>query len=529
MISDRQMDEERDELDRELIEHTLDSADSVEQDVPLLRARNLRKEFSGTVAIDNVSLDLEPGKVVAVVGENGAGKSTLKNLLIGLLDPDDGSLEMEGTLLPGRFHAADLGIAAVHQEFSLFSDLTVAENICILDLPGRQPFVNWKQVNEIGSRYLDMIGADLDPDALVASLSTGKQQLVEIAKALRHSSKLLILDEPTTSLTNPEREHLFRIIEKFKQDGLAIIFISHFIEEVYEIADTAVVLRDGQYVGGGKVSELPRRKLEEMMVGRPIEDRKTEVGVPEKETVLKVENLSSGSEVKNISFDLKRGEILGLSGLMGAGRTELVEAIYGLRPSNGQIWIYGEEITSLDPGTLRDLGVSFVPEDRRRNGLFGIRSLKENLTIAAIRDLVRRVIPGIGFQGEKQSALNIAKELHVVHSGVDREIRFLSGGNQQKALLARWLAIKPVICILDEPTRGVDIGAKEEIHNLIGDLACSGVAVLMVSSELPELMRLSHRILVLRKGEAVKELTREQFDPLTIIQYAASEGGEVSI
>ena len=515
-------------MEKELLINDPPSTVETDGTVPLLRARELSKEFAGTKAVNIVSIDLEAGKVVAVVGENGAGKSTLKNLLIGLLEPDEGYIELEGERLPRSFHAADLGIAAVHQEFSLFSDLTIAENICILDLPGSKPFVSWRRTNEIARKYLDMIGADLDPEVTVSSLSTGKQQLVEIAKALRHAGKVLILDEPTTSLTNPEREHLFNIIRKLKNNGLAIIFISHFIEEVYEIADSAVVLRDGHHVGGGSVSELPRRQLEELMVGRPIEDRLAKIGTPQVHPVLKVEDLSSEEDVKNISFELNKGEIIGLSGLMGAGRTELVEAIYGLRPQSGEVWVDGKKITNITPVAMRSLGVSFVPEDRRRNGLFGIRSLKENLTIAAIRDLVQRSIPGIGFKGEKESAIRIANGLHVVHAGIEREIRFLSGGNQQKALLARWLAINPKICILDEPTRGVDIGAKEEIHDLIAELACSGVAVLMVSSELPELIRLSHRIIILRNGRAVKELKRDEFDPMTIIQYAASEAVEVS-
>jgi ABC-type sugar transport system ATPase subunit len=495
-------------------------------DRTLLRTRELRKAFSGTVAIENVSIDLEPGKVVAVVGENGAGKSTLKNLLIGLLEPDNGYIELEGERLPSRFHAADLGIAAVHQEFSLFNDLSVAENICIVGLPGTRPLVNWRRTRETATEYLEMIGADLDPDVAVSTLSTGEQQLVEIAKALRHASKVLILDEPTTSLTNPERELLFSIIRKLKQSGLAIIFISHFIEEVYDIADQAIVLRDGHYVGGGTVADLPRRRLEELMVGRPIEDRKTDTGTPGAEIVLKVEDLASDEDVKGVSFELHKGEILGLSGLMGAGRTELVEAIFGLRPRSGNVWISGRRIHANSAAAMRKLGVSFVPEDRRRNGLFGIRSLKENLTIAAIRRLVQRAIPGIGFKGERDSATRLADEMRIAYSGIEREVRFLSGGNQQKALLARWLAIEPSLCILDEPTRGVDIGAKEEIHNLIGKLARSGVAVLMVSSELPELMRLSHRIIILRKGKAVKELAQEEFDPMTIIQYAASETAE---
>ncbi|MGQ9566705.1 MAG: sugar ABC transporter ATP-binding protein [Anaerolineae bacterium] len=493
--------------------------------VPLLRARGLVKAFSETVAVNHVDLDVERGQVVAVVGENGAGKSTLKNLLTGLLEPDRGVIELEGQRI-ARFHAADLGIAAVHQEFSLFPTLSVAENICIVDLPGRRGLVDWEETKRIAKQYLDMIGADLDLEMPVERLSTGEQQLVEIAKALRQATRLLILDEPTASLSQPERERLFQVIRRLRERGLGIIYISHFIDEVYEIADTAVVLRDGHHVGGGPVAELPRAKLEELMVGRPIAERREEVGAPGQEVALKVEGFTAEPWFRDISFELRKGEILGLSGLMGAGRTELVEAIYGLRKARGRLWVGGQEVDHPTPPKMRQLGVAFVPEDRRRSGLFAIRSLKENLTAAALARLVRWLIPGVGFRGEKRAAEEIAKKFRIVHAGVERAVRYLSGGNQQKALLARWLALEPRVLILDDPTRGVDIGAKDEIHGLIAQLARSGTAVLMVSSELPELLMLAHRIIVLRKGSAVAEFTRGAFDPKEIIRYAASEQRE---
>ncbi len=493
----------------------------------LLKATGLTKVFSGTVAVENVDIELQRGQVVAVVGENGAGKTTLKNLLCGLLEPEHGKIELEGKEI-SHFNAAELGIAAVHQEFSLFRSLSVAENICIVDLPMRRSFVDWQETREVARKYLDMIGANLDLDAPVEKLSTGEQQLVEIAKALRQATRILILDEPTASLTEPERESLFTIIRNLRERGLGIIFISHFIDEVYEIADLAVVLRDGHHVGGGPVATLPRMKLEELMVGRSIQTRTVKTETPSDKVALKVEELTSESNFYDISFELRQGEILGLSGLMGAGRTELVESIYGLRPSKGKIWVAGELVEHRRPAIMRKLGMAFVPEDRRRNGLFDIRSLRENLTVAAIARLVQQIIPGVGFQGEKKNASRIAENLRIVHPGIERAIRFLSGGNQQKALLGRWLAIEPHVCILDEPTRGVDIGAKEEIHALIGKLARSGTAVLLVSSELPELMMLAHRIIVLRKGRAVIEFTKDEFDPRMIIKYAASVAGEVN-
>lgn len=485
------------------------------------------KTFASTVAVNDVDIEVERGQIVAVVGENGAGKTTLKNLLIGLLEPNQGIIELDGERI-SHFDAADLGIAAVHQEFSLFSSLSVAENVCIVDLPGPGGLINWDEVHEIARGYLDMIGADLDPRVPVERLSTGEQQLVEIAKALRQATRLLILDEPTASLTRPERERLFEIIRRLRDRGLGIIYISHFMDEVYEIGDYVVVLRDGQHVGSGAVSEVPRRELEKMMVGRPIADREEEVGEPSDEVMLCIEGFTAEPHFRDVSLELNKGEILGLSGLMGAGRTELVEAIYGLRGAKGQLWVNGKQVGDPSPAKMRELCVAFVPEDRRRNGLFAIRSLKENLTAAALARLVERVVPGVGFRGEKENAKEIADKFGVVYGAIGKAIRFLSGGNQQKALLGRWLAIKPDILILDEPTRGVDIGAKDEIHGLIADLARSGTAVLMVSSELPELLMLCHRIAVVRKGAVVAEFERDEFDPKEIIRYAASanEGEE---
>ena len=494
---------------------------------PLLRTVGLTKSFGATLALSQVDLEVERGQVVAVVGENGAGKSTLKNLLCGLIEADAGNIELDGQPI-SRFRAADYGIAAVHQEFSLFHSLSVAENVCISDLPGSGAFIDWKDTRAVAAQYLDIIGAQLDLDAAVELLSTGEQQLVEIAKALRQADRILVLDEPTASLTEPERDRLFEVIRRLRARDLGMIFISHFIDEVYEIADYIVVLRDGQRVGGGPADELPRRQLEELMVGRAVSQQDTDTGTPGDAVVLELEHLSSGSDVIDVSFAVRRGEIVGLSGLMGAGRTELVEAIYGLRPSEGKVLVDGRLEAQRSPNTMKNLGLAFVPEDRRRHGLFAVRPLRENLTAAAVDRLVHRRLAGFGFSGERDSAEKLADDLHVVHPGLEAAVRFLSGGNQQKSLLARWLAIRPRVCIFDEPTRGIDIGAKEEVHALVGDLARNGTAVLMVSSELPELMQLAHRIIVLRQGRAVAEFSRP-FDPRAIIQYAASaveESGE---
>lgn len=508
-------------VSREEVEEQGVGIQDVQAAPPLLRATELTKAFGATVAVNDVDLEVERGQVVAVVGENGAGKSTLKNLLVGLLEPDTGSIELDGESV-SHFRAADLGIAAVHQEFSLFPSLSVAENVCISDLPGNGATINWRETREVAREHLDIIGAHMDLDAPVESLSTGEQQLVEIAKALRQADRLLILDEPTASLTEPERERLFDVIRRLRERGLGMIFISHFIDEVYEIADSVVVLRDGHRVGGRPVAEMPRRELEELMVGRPVSELNVEIGLPGDEVVLRVEGLSSEPDFADVSFDLHSGEILGLHGLMGAGRTELVEAIYGLRPSRGQVWVSGSAVPNRNPTLMRHLGVAFVPEDRRRHGLFAVRPVRENLSAAAISSLVRRWLPGFGFGGERASTAEIAENMRIVHPGLENPVRILSGGNQQKTLLGRWLAIEPHVCIFDEPTRGVDIGAKSEIHTLIGELSKRGAAVLLITSELPELMALAHRIIVLHKGKAVAEFSRPEFDPRVIIEHAAS-------
>lgn len=492
------------------------------QAFPLLRATNVTKTFAGTVALKGVDLELKHGQIVSIVGENGAGKSTLKNILCGISVPDEGELELEGRKIR-HFHAADLGIAAVHQEFSLFKDLSVMENICIVGLPGSGGIVNWREARKLSRKYLEMVGADLKPDTAVERLSTGEQQLVEIAKALRYASKILILDEPTTSLTSPERKRLFEVVKRLVARGLGIIFITHFIDEVYEIADRIVVLRDGQFVGGGSVTEIPRRQLEELMVGRSIVDRKVDIGCPSAEAALEVRSLGAPPRVHDVSFTLHRGEILGVSGLMGAGRTELVESIFGLRACSGEVLVNGRPARRTSPVGMKMLEVAFVPEDRHTHGLFEVRSLKENISAAAVRKFVKRVLYGVGFRGEQKKTSEVAEQLRVVHPGIERPVSSLSGGNQQKSLIGRWLAIEPEILILDDPTRGVDIGAKNEIHETIAELSRSGKSVLLVSSDLAELMLLCHRIIVLRKGRVTAELGRDKFDPVEIIKYAARE------
>ncbi len=487
---------------------------------PVLSISNLKKSFGSKTVVNDVSFDIYPGEVIALVGENGAGKSTLKNMLCGLLKPTDGQIII-GDKPVENINSLEHGICAVHQELSLFPSLTVAENICITDLPVKHKIIDLKKVKDIAKKQLEFLGADIEPSSLVETLGMGQQQMVEIAKALLYADKFLILDEPTTSLTIPERKKLFSIVKKLKEHGIAILLISHFMDEIFDNCDKYVCLRDGQQVGEGLISEVSQSQLEAMMVGRAISESVIDIGTPTNEEIIRVENLSS-YEFNNISFSVKKGEILGFQGLVGAGRTEVMEAIFGIRPYKGKVFIEGKEVIKPTPKKMKELGVSLVTEDRKRSGLFGIRSVRENITIGELSKFSDRKIKGVGFKNEHVKSNEVITDMNVSTPHLESKITSLSGGNQQKVILGRWLAPNPSIIILDEPTKGVDVGAKFEIHNKIADLAKQGVAVILVSSDMPELLALSHRIQVMRIGHIVGEVEREDFDSTKIISMAVN-------
>ncbi|WP_017446377.1 sugar ABC transporter ATP-binding protein [Gayadomonas joobiniege] len=487
---------------------------------PVLSVDKLHKAFNGKTVVSGLTFDLYPGEILALVGENGAGKSTSKNMLCGLLAPTGGEILIEQQKVAevdGALH----GISAVHQELSLFKSLTVAQNLCINDLPGSNLNIDWSKAEKIARKELDFLGVAIDPQALVGDLGAGKQQIVEIAKALLHANKVLILDEPTTSLTKPEREKLFAVMQKLKARGVAMIFISHFMDEVYQMADKYLVLRDGQQVAAGELAKTPRSELEALMVGREMTQSQIELAPPQNQVSLAVRQLTS-CHFNQISLNLKKGEIIGIGGLMGAGRTELAEAISGLRPAQGEIYIGGKFIKRPSLATMLKHKLCYVTEDRRGLGLFPQRSVKENMTAANLSNFVQPLFRGIGFKNEQAAAQQVVDKMNVVLPDINSAVSHLSGGNQQKVLLGRWLACQPEILILDEPTKGVDIGAKLDIHKKIAALAASGVAVLLVSSDLQELLDLSHRIIVMRTGEQVAEFNRDAFDPTKIIAAAAS-------
>lgn len=489
---------------------------------PVLSVRNLSRAFAGKTVVDDVSFDIFPGETIGLVGENGAGKSTTKNMLCGLLQPSKGEILVGGKVVP-HIDGPEHGISAVHQELSLFGSLTVAENMCITDLPGRPARVDWTEADRIAKAQLEFLGIEIDTQATIESLGAGRQQVVEIAKALLHADRVLILDEPTTSLTAIEREKLFAIIDTLKARGVAIIFISHFMEEIYRVCDKFIVLRDGKQVGGGYLADVPQRQLEEMMVGRTIEDSRIDLAPPGGEEALRVEGLTA-IDFEDVGFTVHKGEILGISGLMGAGRTEIAEAIFGLRPAAGQIRVHGETVSPVTVQAMKERGVCYVPEDRRTNGLFLNRPVRENLSAAAVLNFVQRSLKGFGFRGEKARAREEVKARNISVPSIENRVSDLSGGNQQKVLLGRWLSMLPDILIFDEPTKGVDIGAKFDIHATIAELARAGKAVVIVSSDLPELLHTTHRILVMRKGHVVGEFQRDDYDSVKIISLAASAG-----
>jgi len=493
----------------------------------LLALRQIKKSFVGVPVLRDVSLSIGKGEVVALVGENGAGKSTLKNIMSGLLGPDAGEIRL-GERVLSRLRVEDVksfGIGTIHQELSLFDTLSVAENICIAELPTKRGAVDRESIRQTARGLLnDLLETDIDSDAIVEDLSLGERQMVEIAKAIRVSHSLLILDEPTTCLSIQERKHLFGVVKKLRSRGYGIIYISHFMDEIYDLSDRIVVLRDGVVVGEERTDMLPVKTLSKLMVGRNV-DEQSEAPVdvaPDAAVVLSVEGLSDTSLLADVSFDLREGEILGLGGLMGAGRSEIAESLLGLRESAGQVTVDGNAFVDRSPQSAIARGLVLVSEDRRRDQAFLIRSLGENLVASHVRRLAQRFTGRVSRTMEMTDGSDIVHEFGVEPARLGNQMVSLSGGNQQKAIVGRWLAHKPRICILDEPTKGVDIGARQAIHALIRDRAAKGMAFILISSDLPELMALSHRILVMHKGRIAGGIPRERFDPAIIVEAAST-------
>ena len=493
----------------------------------LLRVAAVGKQFAGVKVLDSINFTVDRGEILMLVGTNGAGKSTLKNILSGLIAPDAGEVHFAGRTLSAlsTSDADHLGIGTIHQELSLFENLSVAENIHLPHLPQRLGRVDRPRMAQQAREILHTrLGTSIDPTLDVEDLSLGERQMVEIAKAIRRSSSLLILDEPTTCLSLPERERLFAAVTRLRDQGYAIIYITHFMEEVYELGDRIVVLRDGRVVGTGTREDIPQERLTKLMVGRDLaammaSPDPVRAGAP---IVLEASHLSDGAMVHDVSFDLRAGEILGIAGLMGAGRSEIAEMLLGLRHGEGSVVLRGSPFDARSPRSAMERGLVLVSEDRRRDQAFLGRAVRENLTASVLQRLAGGLFGQLALQRERTLAADAAATFGVHHPGLEAFMLALSGGNQQKTIIARWLQTEPQVCILDEPTKGVDIGARADMYQLIRERAAAGVAFLLISSDLPELMGLAHRMIVLHKGRIVGELGHAQAEPHRILAMAST-------
>ncbi|MCX7788363.1 MAG: sugar ABC transporter ATP-binding protein [Spirochaetes bacterium] len=491
----------------------------------LLEMQGITKVFPGVRALDSVNFELRAGEVHVLLGENGAGKSTLMKVLAGAYEPEAGKIFIDGkeVKIQGPSHAQELGIGIVYQEFNLVPYLSVAENVFIENFPRtRIGLIDHEQMHRAANELLCSLGMQVDTHALIHQLSTAQQQMVEVAKALKHKSRILILDEPTSSLTEREIEQLFSTIRELKRKGMGIIYISHRMQELWEVGDRVTVLRDGKYIGTRSLKETTPDELVTMMVGREVSFLfKRDFQTPGEE-VLRLEGVSSTvHRLQNIHLTLRKGEIVGLAGLVGSGRTELARTIFGLEPiSEGKIYLFGREIHHSSPSLMVQRGVALLPEDRKNQGLALILSVAENIVMASLERLFPRKY--IHKQKEKQIVAQYIKNLRIVTPNQNRQVQFLSGGNQQKVVLGKWLCTEADIFIFDEPTRGIDVNAKAEIHEFMNELVKKGAAILMISSELPEVLGMSDRIYVMRERKIVAELSHEEASQEVVIRYATA-------
>jgi rhamnose transport system ATP-binding protein len=490
---------------------------------PLLTVSNVTKSFGGVRALKGVSFELEPGEVHALVGENGAGKSTLIKLITGAHTPDSGEIALNGQHLSrlDPASARKMGIAVVYQQPALFPDLTVTENISLrLEHGGLMRLLSWGKRRRKTVELLARVGAEISPDAMIRDLTMPQQQLVEIASALGSDAKVLILDEPTASLTDREVNNLFGVIRQLRSEGVGMIYISHRLEELPAIADRVTVLRDGIGIGAKSMAEVDRAELIRLMVGRELSAVFPKTQVPIGKPVLQTQNIScSASGVRNVSLTVHAGEILGLAGLVGAGRTELARVLFGLTPSDGgSILLNGEPARIDSPQAAIARGIALVPEDRRRHGVVLEMSVAQNTTLAILAKIARGGL--IDFGKEHELAQSFVDRLGTKTPSVDSAVGNLSGGNQQKVALSRWLAADPKVIILDEPTQGVDVGAKSEIHKLMSELAGRGLAIIMISSELPEVLGMSDRIAVMHGGAVMGIVDRADATQERVLELA---------
>lgn len=488
----------------------------------IFEMKEISKDFPGVKALIKVNFRVIKGKVMALLGENGAGKSTLMKIMTGVYQKSSGELFYEEEKVEfDNIKASQLkGIAIIHQELNLIPELSIAENIFL----GREPInqfgkINWKQMWEESKQLLDKLEVNLSPKANVSKLSIGHQQMIEIAKALSLDAKIIIMDEPTDALTEKETKNLFRVIHQLRDEGKSIVYITHRLEEVSEICDYATILRDGQLIGEYKVPEISQDKIIELMVGRKLTEQYPRVECRKGKRILSVENLSN-SYIKNITFDAYEGEIIGIAGLMGSKRTELAKTIFGVYPKHeGKVFVYDEEGVIHSPEKAISKGIAYVSEDRKANGLVLGLSVKENISLSALKRFIS-YLGKISRRSEEEAVNNYIEQMAIATPSIHQSVKNLSGGNQQKVSIGKCLMTNPKILILDEPTRGVDVGAKREIYQLINTFKEKGMCIIMISSEIPEILGMSDRIIIMHEGKISGMIDHKEATQNVIMRYA---------
>ena len=489
---------------------------------PIFRLEGVSKLFPGVKALDQVNLNLYPGKVTALIGENGAGKSTLVKTMTGIYQPDEGQIVFDDK--PIQFSSPQdshqLGITAIHQETVLFDNLSVAENVFLGNYPRKYGlFVDWQAMFDNTQQILTSINAEIDPKANLGGLSIGQKHMVAIARALSIDAKVVVLDEPTAALSHHEIQELYDLVEQLKTDGKAILFITHKFDEIFRIADYYTVFRDGRYIGEGRICDTNEESLVEMMVARRIEDTYPKQDADIGDVVLDVTSLSHPTEFDDINLTLRKGEILGVYGLVGSGRTEAMQALFGANHSvSGQIRIDGETVTINSPAEAINQGIVYVPEERQKQGIVLELPIYQNISLPQLSALSKNAC--VDLDDEMNLARQFGERLRVKTSSWNEQVGNLSGGNQQKVVIAKWLATNPKVIILDEPTKGIDIGSKAAVHAFMSELVQLGLSVIMVSSELPEILGMSDRILVMSEGRLVGELDRSEATPEQVVTLA---------
>lgn len=489
----------------------------------ILKMEGIRKSFPGVLALSNISFELKEGEVHALLGENGAGKSTLIKILAGIHTPDSGKILLDGkeVAITNTHVARELGISVIHQELCLATNMTVADNIFL----GRPIINKFGIVKDSGMieetrEIMDRFGLDqISPTTLVGNLTTAQQQMVEIAKALSLNARIIVMDEPTSSLSDKEAGKLFDFIKSLKEKNISIIYISHKLEEIFKICDSITVIRDGEYVGDTKVTETTKEKLMSMMVGRELSDVYPKKNNQFGDVILRVENLCRNEKLKDVSFEVREKEILGFYGLVGSGRTEIMRLLFGIDPiKSGKIYLEGKEISIKCPQDAIEAGIVLAPENRKEEGLILIKDIDYNITLS----ILKKLIHGIHLnKAENDRIVNeYGTRLRIKTPSYKQNVINLSGGNQQKVVLAKWLATEPKVLILDEPTRGIDVGAKQEIYQLIHELALTGVSILLISSELPEIVYLSNRVMIMRDFKHVATIEENEITQENIIKLA---------